>query len=68
MGFTKRALKCEQDGTPIGQPHKMYLDCECGHHLSIPTIAGMPMTYQCVCGREYNDQGWILQGPRIEVK
>lgn len=59
-GFLKRALK-RQEGYPQGVTAPLYLDCECGHKLSIPIIKGLPMTYQCLCGREYDAQGWILK-------
>lgn len=58
-GYMKRALKREP-GYPVGIPAPMYLDCECGHHLPIPEIKGMPMTYQCLCGRVYDARGWIV--------
>lgn len=57
--YTKRALKCEDDGTPVGQPHKMYLDCQCGEHLSVPN----PFTGEyvpCPCGMVYDSSGWVV--------
>jgi hypothetical protein len=59
--FTKRALKREQDGTPIGFPGALYLDCECGHHLSMPRVKGLPIqSYECLCGIQYNADGWVI--------
>jgi hypothetical protein len=57
--YTKRALKRE----PEGVLQCMYLDCECGHHLSIPVVAGMPMTYVCLCGIAYDSRRWIVARP-----
>jgi len=57
-GYTKRALKADGKGG-------LYLDCECGHKLSVPIIAGLPMTYQCLCGIEYDSRGWILNKPEV---
>ena len=60
-GCIKRALKREQDGTPIGFPGALYLDCECGHHLSMPQVQGLPIeAYECLCGLQYDAQGWII--------
>ncbi len=58
--YVKRAVKREPDGTPIGTAGNLYLDCECGHHLRLPMVKGLPMTYQCLCGLEYDAFGWIL--------
>lgn len=52
-GYTKRALKADGKGG-------LYLDCQCGNKLSVPVIAGLPMTYQCQCGIEYDSRGWIV--------
>jgi hypothetical protein len=60
MGFTKRAL-IREHGYPVGVPAPVYLNCECGHKLSIPVVKGLPMTYQCVCLREYDAQGRIVK-------
>lgn len=63
----KRAIKREDDGTPIGFPGTMYLDCECGHHLPLPQVKGLPISaYQCLCGLEYDANGWIVG--KVEVK
>lgn len=59
MKCLKRAVKREE-GYPIGVPAPVYLDCECGHHLNLPVISGLPMTFICLCGREYDSRGWIL--------
>jgi hypothetical protein len=60
--LVKVALKREDDGTPVGIPGNMYLDCPCGHHLSLPRMNGLPIVgYVCVCGREYDKDGWILK-------
>lgn len=56
-GYTKRALKRENDGTPIGTPGNMYLDCECGNHLPMPSGADIVI---CVCGIQYDARGWIV--------
>jgi hypothetical protein len=56
-GYTKRALKADGKGG-------LYLDCECGEHIPVPVIKGMPMTYLCgQCGIEYDSRGWILSRP-----
>lgn len=60
MPFLKRALKREP-GYPVGVTAPLYLDCVCGKKLTLPTIKGLPMTYQCECGREYDAQGWIIK-------
>jgi hypothetical protein len=60
----KRALKREA-GYPVGVSAPLYLDCTCGHHLSILQVKGLPMTYQCACGIEYDAQGWIVGRPAI---
>lgn len=56
FGCTKRALKREQ-GYPVGTPAPIYLDCECGHHLTMPIGQ---LRVQCVCGIEYDAMGWII--------
>lgn len=50
--FVKRALRADGNGG-------LYLVCGCGRHVSIPVVAGLPMTYQCECGVAYDSQGWI---------
>lgn len=59
-GYAKQAVKRES-GYPTGVTAPCFLDCECGHKLSQPVVAGLPMTYKCLCGREYNAQGWIIK-------
>lgn len=59
-GYAKRAIKREP-GYPTGVTAPCFLDCECGYKLSLPVITGLPMTYQCLCGREYDSQGWIIK-------
>jgi hypothetical protein len=51
--YLKRAVKVNEQGN-------MYLDCECGHEVSLPVIAHMPMTFECLCGLEYDSRGYIL--------
>lgn len=65
-GFTKLALKCEQDGTPVGQPHDMYLDCRCGFHLPMHkrNEQAADVTVCPQCGKCYDPQGWILSDER----
>ena len=53
--YTKRAV-IYVDGPP-------HLNCECGNVVSIPSITGLPMTYVCLCGIEYDNRGWILSRP-----
>ena len=61
MPIVKRALKREP-GYPVGVPAPLYLDCECGHHLSMPHVNGLPIqAYVCLCGREYDPRGWLLK-------
>lgn len=56
----KRAVKREA-GYPLGSLAPMYLDCECGQKVTLPVIAGLPMTYVCgVCGIEYDSRGNTL--------
>jgi len=51
--YTKRALKADGKGG-------LYIDCECGHKLSIPVVKGLPMDYECLCGITYDSHGWIV--------
>jgi hypothetical protein len=61
MGYIKRALKREP-GYPQGVSAPLYLECVCGEKISLPVIAGMPMTYCCgKCGRVYDKAGWVIQ-------
>ncbi len=62
--FTKRALRREE-GYPIGYPAPSYILCECGNKVSVPVITGLPMTFECLCGIEYDSRGYIL-GKRQE--
>ena len=55
-GYLKRALKADGKGG-------LYLDCACGNRLPIPIIKGLPMTYVCQCGIEYDSRGWIVKKP-----
>jgi hypothetical protein len=55
----KRALKREP-GYPVGVPAPLYLDCTCGHKLSIPQVRGLPVTFICACGIEYDAAGWVV--------
>lgn len=60
----KKALRRENDSTPTGVAGNMYLMCDCGHKLSIPTVAGLPLTYVCLCGTEYDSRGYILNAAK----
>jgi hypothetical protein len=31
--------------------------CSCGNTVSLPVVKGLPMSYQCVCGKNYDAQG-----------
>jgi hypothetical protein len=42
------------------------IECVCGHTLSLPRIAGLPMTYECLCGRTYTADGGLL-APRLKL-
>jgi len=55
--YTKRAVKVGPDG-------HLFLDCECGKKVSIPVVLGMPMTYECECGIEYDNRGYIKSRSR----
>ena len=63
MGYIKRAIKRTPGAAGIAA--SPYIDCECGHRLSIPVVAGMPMTHVCLCGREYDSRGYILKNTEI---
>jgi hypothetical protein len=63
MGLLKR----EDGGNPdVRMRGKLYLDCECGHHLPMPSPYDKEPNVDttCVCGRMYDSQGWILTGDR----
>lgn len=60
--ITKRALIRENDSTPIGQPGKLYINCGCGNHLSMPD--GVPIV-MCVCGQRYDADGWLRMPEKI---
>jgi hypothetical protein len=51
-GYTKKAV-IYTEAVP-------FLNCECGNKLSLPKIEGLPMTFECLCGIEYDSRGWIL--------
>ena len=57
--YIKRAVKYHRnpgfvnDGTP-------FLDCECGHEVSLANGSLPIYSFICICGREYNPAGWII--------
>jgi len=56
----KKALRREQ-GYPVGVSAPCYIVCDCGEKLPLPVIAGMPMTYICACGVEYDGRGYVVK-------
>jgi len=57
----KKALRREP-GYPVGVAAPCYLVCDCGEKLSLPVVAGMPLTYICACGTEYDARGYVVKG------
>ena len=55
--YTKKAL-IRDPNTPIGQPGKMHINCNCGNKVSMD---GGPA--QCSkCGQKYKADGWLTEG------
>ena len=58
----KRAVRYEPNKTP-------YLICTCGETVSLPQVAGLPLTFVCGhCGTEYDHRGWIQAEPEDEFE
>jgi hypothetical protein len=43
------------------------VNCPCGTTVSLPKIAGMPMTFVCFCEREYDHEGNLLTPEKPET-
>ncbi len=62
--YTKRALIRDQE-TPMGQPGRMHLVCECGHKIDIDRPFDSDAEYTCPCGIVYNGWGFITARPTV---